>query len=99
MRYRPKRWDTETEVTLRAEGRDRIVTVVSVSSTGLRVRGAGGLPKGAAVSVMAGGAELPARVIWTSAEAAGLEFDRPLTRQAMDRAGLRADRPGAAPQG
>ena len=93
MRYRPKRWDTEAPVTLRANAGDRTVTAVSVSSTGLRIRPARGLVKGEAVTVLSGDAALAAHVVWINADEAGLEWGRPLTRQAIAAAGLRRVRP------
>ena len=90
MQYRPVRWNCHAEIGLRTEtGEEQQVIAQSVSSTGLRVYRASGLQPGGAVTIVANGQDLPARIAWVGGSKAGLEFDTPQTRKSLVAAGLR----------
>lgn len=75
-----RRMAAELGGTLWIEGKPTPVKVVDISETGCRISLGIPLEQGSAVRVTFGGAEAFAKVVWRSADHAGLQFSEPLTR-------------------
>lgn len=89
MHYRPQRWRLSKTVDLETSSGTITGEVRCISSTGFRVHSSDGLSRGLRLKVISNGITIPASVAWVSDTRAGIEFEKPQTRKALEAAGLR----------